>query len=275
MIEHKNDIKYWSPILFNLIFCFDIDLDASIWNLMREAAKKSNRVYVGKYIKKRARFEQERKPTAEHLEIYEDYTKSCSFYSAKMKRIRPRYKADEIDIDEEDSKEACGKLFPSFSGQTGGIWIQRCLHHSIALGVHVVPISEGLNDPFSAIYCHWKEAPKTCVADYNCRFHSYATRREPVFWQCTIIVNDECHGGGAHKACSEAYNIKVYKNLDDEVFSTMNDAGSEERNRPINRIKESARYFRKGIFMIVAIHLLDMDNRYYERKWLGLAKNDV
>ncbi len=62
----------------------------------------------------------------------------------------------------------------------------RCAKHGVCLGYHIVPKSEGLNDPFSAVYCHWSKAPKLMIGDFNCRFHTYAMYRETNFFAMPI-----------------------------------------------------------------------------------------
>ena len=161
------------------------------------------------------------------------------------------------------------KFFSQFSGLTGGLWIYRCAIHGIALGFHIIPKSEGLNDPFSTIYCHWTESPKVIIADFNCLFQPYAIRREPEYFKDTVMMVDECHAAGAHKACSNAYNAMVYKDTGIPEYALLNDSSSEQRNRVINKLKKSGSYLRIENFTIQCKQILEMDNRMLIRKFAG------
>ncbi len=80
--------------------------------------------------------------------------RSGSYYSATKKRNRPLYQGD--CEQKREVEDVCNKNFAEFQNITGGIWQLRCLIHGVCIGFHVIPKSEGKNDPFSAVYCHFE-----------------------------------------------------------------------------------------------------------------------
>ena len=144
----------------------------------------------------------------------------------------------------------------------------RCAKHGICLGYHIVPKSEGLNDPFSAIYCHWSEAPKLMIGDFNCRLHTYCMYREPEYFKNTVVGIDECHMNG-HIACSICYSMKSFKDGHPQ-YALMNDSASEQRNRIINRMRLSAAWMNLNSFMFMSRLMVEIDNRLLLRKFKNM-----
>ncbi|KAG1761655.1 hypothetical protein EDD22DRAFT_733062, partial [Suillus occidentalis] len=60
----------------------------------------------------------------------------------------------------------CNKFYKTYSKNnlTGGILVLWCTH-SVCLGFHSIPVAEGRNDVFSAIYTQFLVAPK--VINYD------------------------------------------------------------------------------------------------------------
>lgn len=127
-----------------------------------------------------------------------------------------------------------------------------------------MPKSEGLNDPFSAVYCHFQTAPKLMIGDFNCRLHTYAMNREPEFFKETVFGIDECHCKG-HTGCSVCYNMRLLKNAHPD-YNLMNDSACEQRNNIIKRMARQATYMNLSTFMIQARLLFEIDNRNIRRK---------
>ena len=238
------------------------------WALFSDVATKSAD-YWRKIDAKRARSEAERLPSEEILARVNDWMQSGTLYAASYKRIRPLYDIDGETCTEDEVDGTCVKHWAKFAGLTGGLWIMRCSIHGICIGFHIEPNPEGLNDPFSSIYCHFSHEPKVTTIDFACKYISYATRREPSFFKSGNKCIDECHAS-SHVSCSDAMNIKIFKNTKDDLFSLINDAASEERNIPVNKVKKSCLYFRKEITMIVVSQVLIMDNRRLIRKAYGM-----
>ena len=141
----------------------------------------------------------------------------------------------------------------------------RCAIHGFCLGFHIVPQSEGLNDPFSAIFCHFQTAPKLMIGDFNCRLHTYAMMREPEFFEKVVFGIDECHCKG-HTNCSICYNMRLFKNAYFK-YNIVNDSTCEQRNNIIKRLKRQALYMNKKTFMNTARLLFEIDNRCLHRKY--------
>ena len=261
-------IRRKSPLLYYFLFLWEQDVAECWWALFGDVATKSAE-YWGKINRKRCRSDAERVPSAENLERINDWLQSGSLYAASYKRYRPVYDTDD-QIEKEDQVDGtCLKHWAKFVGLTGGLWIMRCSIHGICIGFHIEPNPEGLNDPFSSIYCHFLNEQKVTTIDFACKFTSYAMRREPSFFKSGIKCIDELHGS-THVACSDAMNIKIFKNTKDDMYSLINDSGAEERNIPINKVKTSCRYFRKEVMMIVVSQILVMDNRRLIRKAYGM-----
>ena len=258
-------IREKSPLLYFFIFLWDHAVPECWWLLFKDVATKST-TYWNKIAANRRRSELERAPSDEILAQYEDWMQSASLYAAKLKRIRPVYDTDAEQPGEESVDGTCNKHWVKFAGLTGGLWIVRCPFHAICVGFHVEPTPEGLNDPFSSIYCHWLTEPKVTIIDFACKYISYAMRREPLFFKSGIKAVDELHGTHSHVSCSDALNIKVFKNTLDDKYALLNDSAAEQRNIPVNKVKASARYFRKEVLMVVVSQLLLMDNRKLIRR---------
>ena len=196
----------------------------------------------------------------------DDWMRKGSYYSLTKKRDRPSYSIDGTKIAEEQDGEGCGKSFCEFPQYTGGVFIVRCLAHSKALGFHIIPKGEGRNDAFSAIYTHWSEAPTVMSGDWNCQFQPYAMKREPAFFERTLISVDATHCKG-HSRCSDAFDGALIKLFGlPELTANWNDQGVEQRNRVLQALKTVSKNMSLEQFMIELRQKLEMDNRRIIRK---------
>ena len=257
--DHEQTFKQYSPLLWSILFNNndqDIELPPCFFHMLKHAAGIANEL-LNAYIEKQQH--ETIVPTEEQLNEYTNWMTSGSYYSATKKRNRPRYQTDiENKLAEED--EICSKNFVAFSKRTGGIWQIRCLIHQICLGFHVIPVSEGKNDPFAAVYTHFSTAPEVMMGDFSCQVHPYCMSREAEYFKNTSFPSDKIHHG-THCRCSECYNEEKYKQKGLQIYSLWNGVGVEERNRVIAKLKQVSVHMCLEQFMIQLRLLLEMDNR--------------
>ena len=146
--------------------------------------------------------------------------------------------------------------------------VVRCAKHSIAIGFHLCKTGEGVNDAVSAVYCHWKKAPSIMIGDNNCKSHTYAMIREPIWWKYTVYVIDWLHSLG-HKRCTPNYWISRFKDTS-VLYRILNDMGAEQRNRHHNRIKRQSKYMKLSTFMFLQRLFLEIDNRKLHNKFRSM-----
>ena len=268
-------INVKSPTLHNVIFLWDQRIPECFWRLFAAVATKARTYWNATKMKRDEadeKIEEELgsipRPSAEHLALIADWKQSGSHYAAPYRRYRPKYDEDGKKAAEETVNGTCCKKFPKYLSKTGGIWIVRCIVHGICVGFHVVRTAEGLNDPFSSLYCHFLVEPSLTVMDFACKYISYCMRREPGFFRNGIKAIDEMHGTHSHVSCSNAARITVFKDSKLPMYSNLNDSSAEQRNVRVNKIKDSARYFRKEIFMTIVTLVLSADNRELIRSFL-------
>ena len=169
--EHERRIQKYSPVLYLLLFADygpNTTFPDSMSPLLKHMAAISNRIH-NHYETKRNQHPNDQQPNAVQLQQQTNFMRSGSFYSTTKKRNRPLYSIDRNRRNEQDDPgENFSKTFAQFRNVTGGVWMTRCLIHAMCVGCHIIPISEGKNDPFSTIYCHWQKAPTVMCGDFNC-----------------------------------------------------------------------------------------------------------
>ena len=259
--DNKYSIQKYSPVIYNLLFDnyepeteFPLDLIKAVLKDMAKHADKQHQ----ECVTQRAKYEQNRRPTDEEMIQTQDWMRNGSYYSLPKVRNRPLYSIDESK--QRDDSELCSKSFAEYEKNTGGVWIIRCLKHWVALGFHVLPKAEGKNDPFSAVYCHWKVAPKIMSGDFNCLLQPYAMKREPKFFEKTVFVVDTTHVK-THTACSDAVDITLFRRCGLAEYRQFRDQSVEQRNRVLQSMKNISRMMTIEQFMIQFRLLLEMDNR--------------
>ena len=263
--ENKNEIRKWNPLSFRLLFTdyndtTDLPMELLL-PLLKSMAKVGNDLHEF-YKTTRSESETKTKPEATQFsDNPDDWMTKGSYYSLTKKRDRPLYSIDERKIEEEQDGERCSKSFVEFSQYTGGVFLVRCLEHSIALGFHIIPKGEGRNDAFSAVYTHWTEAPTVMSGDWNCQFQPYAMKREPAFFERTLISVDATHCK-THTQCSDAFDGALIKQYGDpSLTANWNDQGVEQRNRVLQAMKNVSKNMSLEQFMIEFRLKLEMDNR--------------
>ena len=274
---NKNKIQQYSPVLYLLLFTpysNDSTLPGCLTPLLSHMAKRSATLHK-LYKTKRDRYHKGyQQPTEEQVQRHADFLTSGSYYSATKKRNRPAYSIDHQKYrnPDQDRVESCNKTFAEFTNVTGGIWIIRCLKHSIAVGFHLMPVSEGKNDPFSATFCHWEIAPQVMCGDFNCQLEPYCRIREPTYFENTIFPVDAMHCK-SHTECSDAFDGSLFTKHGIREYRLWNDQGVEQRNRVLSRLKVTSAHMRLEQFMLQLRQLLEMDNRRLIRRFKGLKEH--
>ncbi|KAI0373713.1 hypothetical protein BV20DRAFT_925594, partial [Pilatotrama ljubarskyi] len=162
--------------------------------------------------------------------------------AVRSRRVYPklRHDADPADVDTEEMGE-CNKFFKTYPRNrlAGGILVLWCTH-SICLGFHTIPVAEGRNDVFSAIYTRFPTAPEIVVYDFACQLAPYCYVREARYFANTRFLIDELHARD-HTRCGQACfasNAMQY----DERIREVNTSAAECGNGGVGRIRKSVSY---------------------------------
>ena len=158
-------------------------------------------------------------------------------------RYRPKYPKIPKDggIDGKGDMESCRKFFTDYkeNKQTGGLMIAWCTH-SIAYGFHVIPVAEGRNEVFSAMFTRWKRAPEVVVYDFACQLAPYCLSREPGFFANTRFVIDAFHSDN-HIKCGQSSFLDTYTKTDPSLIA-VNSSAAECGNGGLAKIRKAVRY---------------------------------
>jgi hypothetical protein len=122
---------------------------------------------------------------------------------------------------------------------TGGIMAVWC-KHMICVGWHCIPLGEGRNDAFSALYTHWQKAPRIVIYDFACALAPYCMVREPAFFKDTLFLIDEFHSKG-HTRCTAACMTSTYRKYMPEIMK-LNTSLAECGNAGMQRVKKPVSY---------------------------------
>ena len=177
-------------------------------------------------------------------------------------RDRPSYPAlkEEAGDSASEQKGGCRKFYSKYSPKklTGGIMVCWCTH-SISYGFHIIPVGEGRNDVFSAIYTRWEKAPSIIVYDFACALQPYCLLREPEFFKNTLFAIDDFHSSD-HTKCGAACFLKTYKNSDPRLLR-LNSSAGECGNQGLSRIRKSISYMGQERAMMLTKIFLSVWNR--------------
>jgi hypothetical protein len=122
-----------------------------------------------------------------------DYRQAGAYYSASIKRLRPKYsklegkQAPKHEDDPETATADCRKYYESKRALTGGfmiLWCRfavchrlisayQCCRHRICVGFHIIYKGEGRNDVFSPVYTRWAKPPRSMIYDFACQLKGY------------------------------------------------------------------------------------------------------
>lgn len=170
-----------------------------------------------------------------------------------------RYDSSIVDRDAEEMGD-CNKFYKTYSKNslTGGILVLWCTH-SICLGFHSIPIAEGRNDVFSAIYTRFRVAPKVIVYDFACQLAPYCLVREARYFGNTQFFIDEMHAHD-HTRCGQACFASNYMQFDDRIRA-INTSAAECGNKGMKRIRKSVSFMVSEHAVLFTKAFLDVWNR--------------
>ncbi|KAH9891715.1 hypothetical protein C8Q73DRAFT_650175, partial [Cubamyces lactineus] len=131
--------------------------------------------------------------------------------------------------------------------------------HSICLGFHTIPVAEGRNDVFSAIYTHFPIAPEIVIYDFACQLAPYSLVREAQYFAKTRFLIDELHAQG-HTRCGRACFASNAMLYDDRVRAA-NTSAAECGNNGLGRVRKSVSYMTYGHAVQYTKAYLDVWNR--------------
>ena len=151
--------------------------------------------------------------------------KADFFPSYPIHTMENEYKADK----KPDSTESddCEKAFNSASSISGGIGTVSC-NHKITKGFRAIKKGES-----PLIFCHSllrrlpekvKAHKRVVIYDFACKLHKTCLRRYPYRIRRFQFVIDRHHQSN-HKACSQAYNISKYpemNNINTQIAEQLN-----------------------------------------------------
>lgn len=143
-----------------------------------------------------------------------------------------------------------------------GVWCT----HSICYGFHCIPLGEGRNDVFSAIYTRWPMAPKRVIYDFACALGPYCLTREPAFFCNTQFFIDDFHSED-HTKCGDSCFCKTYASIDPRI-AKLNTSAAECGNSVIRRIRKSVSYMTQERAVIYTKVFVSIWNRSRIRKML-------
>ncbi|GAA95530.1 uncharacterized protein L969DRAFT_101633 [Mixia osmundae IAM 14324] len=146
-----------------------------------------------------------------------------------------------IDAHDAPLESQCQKFYDDYkkAGLTGGMLLIWCTH-LVCYGFHFFESSEGRNDIFSALYCHFERAPKVVIYDYACALGPYCMQREPEYFKDTLFLIDEMHSKSHTKCTSSAFS-GAYMNTHHSIRRTQTSA-AEVANACLKRIRVSLAY---------------------------------
>jgi hypothetical protein len=198
---------------------------------------------------------------------FREWEETGSFYGRPPIRHRPFYEGRDNDkqIDAAESGK-CKKYYSTYGQQTltGGIMAIWC-PHLICLGFHKIPVAEGRNDVFSALYVYFEQAPEVVIYDFACQLGTYSRSREPEFFKDTCFAIDEMHAKG-HSSCSQASFSSNYMQGRASLQS-VNTSAAECSNRGLNRIRKSVSYMGQRNAILLTYVYLCVWNRRQEREF--------
>ncbi|KDR73877.1 hypothetical protein GALMADRAFT_45477, partial [Galerina marginata CBS 339.88] len=192
-----------------------------------------------------------------------DWRMTGCFYEKPQIRYRPQYphlnEGKKVDPGIEKAG-GCRKYYTKYSPRklTGGIMVPWCTH-SVAYGFHCIPIAEGRNDVFSALYTRWEKAPKIILYDFACALQPYCMLREPAFFQDTLFAIDQFHAPDHTKCCPSSF-LSTYAQTDSRL-ALVNSSAGECGNGGLARIRKSVSYMNQEHAIMFTRVFLSIWNR--------------
>ena len=127
-----------------------------------------------------------------------------------------------------------------------------------------MPIAEGRNDVFSAIYTRFPTAPEIIVYDFACQLAPYCFVREARYFRDTRFLIDELHAHD-HTRCGQACFASNSMRYDERVRA-VNTSAAECGNKGVGRIRKSVSYMTYEHAVIYTKVFMDVRNRITARK---------
>ncbi|KAF9552825.1 hypothetical protein CPC08DRAFT_646420 [Agrocybe pediades] len=191
------------------------------------------------------------------------WQKTGCLYRMPQIRHRPRYPLLKEDTKADDGweiRDGCRKYYSRYSAKrlTGGIMVAWCTH-SVCYGFHCIPVGEGRDDVFSALYTRWPRAPEIIVYDFACALQPYCMLREPAFFQDTLFVIDAFHAPDHSKCCPSAF-LTTYCESDPRLLR-LNSSAAECGNGGLARIRKSVSYMGQDRAILYTKVFLSVWNR--------------
>ncbi|KDR76778.1 hypothetical protein GALMADRAFT_225673 [Galerina marginata CBS 339.88] len=185
-------------------------------------------------------------------------------------RHRPFYpllaKDGQTDKGGKDSNgEGCQKHYLKYGKQslTGGLMVVWCTH-SICYGFHHIPMAEGRNEVFSAIYTHWEKAPEIVIYDFACNLEPYCMTREADFFADTTFLIDKFHSAG-HTKCGRASFVNTYVAANPRLMD-INSSAAECGNGGVHGIRKSVSYMTQDNAIVYTKVYFSYWNRFKSRE---------
>ncbi|KAF5384200.1 hypothetical protein D9615_003373 [Tricholomella constricta] len=179
----------------------------------------------------------------------------------RYRRAYPKLRHDSSVLDREaDEMGDCNKFYKTYAKNrlTGGILVLWCTH-SICLGFHTIPVAEGRNDVFSAIYTRFPIAPEIIVYDFACQLAPYCLVREAAYFRNTKFLIDEMHAHD-HTRCGQACFSSNSMEFDDRIRA-INTSAAECGNKGMKRIRKSVSFMVSDHAVLFTKAFLDVWNR--------------
>ncbi|TFK79209.1 hypothetical protein K466DRAFT_505942 [Polyporus arcularius HHB13444] len=159
----------------------------------------------------------------------------------------------------------CNKFYKTYSRNklAGGILVLWCTH-AVCLGFHTIPIAEGRNDVFSAIYTRFPVAPEIIVYDFACQLAPYCFVREARYFMHTRFLIDELHAHD-HTRCGRACFASNLMRFDERIRGA-NTSAAECGNGGMGRIRKTVSYMKYEHSVVYTKTFLDIWNRRVLRR---------
>lgn len=185
----------------------------------------------------------------------------------RRRRIYSKLPSDNKPIDDANSDIIgdCNKFYKTYSRNklAGGILVLWCTH-GVCLGFHTIPIAEGRNDVFSAIYTRFSIAPEIIVYDFACQLAPYCLVREARYFAHTRFLIDEMHAHD-HTRCGRACFASNLMQFDERVRGA-NTSAAECGNGGMGRIRKTVSYMKYEHSVVYTKAFLDVWNRKILRR---------
>lgn len=186
--------------------------------------------------------------------------------AVRQRRVYTKLQHDAKPSDRDANQMGdCNKFYKTYTknGLAGGMFVMWCTH-SVCLGFHSIPVAEGRNDVFAAIYTRFPVAPKIVIYDFACQLAPYCLVREARYFRHTRFLIDELHAHD-HSKCGQACFASNAMRYDDRVRAA-NTSAAECGNKGMKRIRKSVSFMTHRHALCYTKVFLDIWNRTVIRR---------